>query len=53
MWETVTVDHDAGRGITERLKVPNGWIVRATNVSHVALVFVPDPLHYWELEKKK
>ncbi len=40
---------------TKRLKVPGGWIVASKaimvneNIS-IATVYVPDPMHEWELE---
>jgi hypothetical protein len=46
MWETIDKE-------TQRMRVPNGWIVRSR--SHwgesisIHQVFVPDSLHAWEL----
>lgn len=46
---------------TERLKVPNGWIVRSKvrycnpseNCGSESMCFVPDPTHEWRLEDEQ
>ena len=50
MWEDIGEE-------TKRLKVPGGWLVRS-NISYigsvsVALTYVPDPDHSWQLNDKK
>ena len=59
-YELVTNESDKGL-TTERLKVPNGWIVRviahwrlagASSSSIVSIEFVPDKNHEWTFIKK-
>lgn len=52
-WELL--DEDAANGIrTERVRVPDGWLVRCytgksmAGVSSASLTFVPDPLARWD-----
>lgn len=48
-WETICTD-----GITERICVPGGWIVRTyqefEEMSACSMVFVSDPDHEWMTE---
>jgi hypothetical protein len=46
-WETIACNG----GNSGRLKVPNGWLVYFTVTRGVAMVFVADANHEWELEK--
>lgn len=55
-WEGVTqCAHRNSYECTDRMRVPGGWIVReqsgGENEISVALCFVPDPNHEWEIEK--
>ena len=43
-WEELT-------DTTWRAKVIGGWIVRTTSCSGIAMVFIPDPKHSWEILK--
>lgn len=49
MWEDW---EDIVDNITDRLKVPGGWIVRTIlpGFGGVAQTFVSDPRHRWKLE---
>ena len=57
-WESIT--DDTGCDIfTGRLKIHGGWLVRCSQYFSsgssqvtVALTFVPDPEHKWDLETK-
>lgn len=44
-------------GISSRLKVPGGWIVRSTTIStiyhSVHTIFISDPNYEWKLEEDK
>ncbi len=58
-WETFPLDEDDPESSTERYPVPGGWIVRTSTWSErddqngqsfaVALCYVPDPDHLWDL----
>ncbi|MBX4195387.1 hypothetical protein KW796_00275 [Candidatus Parcubacteria bacterium] len=37
---------------TYRSRVPGGWIVKVRLRASVALVFVPDPNHFWKIKKE-
>ena len=56
-WETMETYHPLGSGLdqhTKRMKVPGGWLVsiwhKDDNSSSVAIVFVPDSEHVWEIK---
>ena len=38
-------------GYTDRMKVRAGWVIRTTVPNGVALCYVPDMQHEWELEE--
>ena len=43
-WETIEQKMNIR---TERLRVPNGWIVRTSRGSSGGVTFYPDPEHSW------
>lgn len=49
-WNTVTDVSEVSDYLTERAKVPGGWLVRTYGVrtEGVALTFVPDANHDWQ-----
>lgn len=44
-------------GVSKRLKIYGGWIVRTTSclmsATSVHTLFIPDSIHQWELEAQK
>lgn len=53
MWELIS--NDSNNCVTERLKVPGGWLVRSLYFEYktgAALhhIFVSDPAHEWKLD---
>jgi len=60
-WEEMEWDHSEDalpQVVTERTKVPGGWLIRSYVVSYehkpcggVGLTFVPDTLYRWDAEK--
>lgn len=61
MWEKISHSHGIDVIMSDRLKVPGGWIVRtiiisqsedkSANNSAVAQTTIVDPNHEWVLEK--
>lgn len=57
-WEDIEFDWDIDhrpQAITQRLKVPGGWLVRSLVVNYqhepfggVGITFLPDPLYQWD-----
>lgn len=35
---------------TDRIKIPEGWLVRSVRENHLALIIVPDQDHKWDVE---
>lgn len=49
-WENITDDSEEC-SITERMKVPSGWLIRCTQKEQdnfsVSVTFYPDPARLW------
>lgn len=57
MWEKInTIFRETGYIASERLKVPNGWLIRSscdygTGSGHIVQTFIEDKNHEWVLTK--
>lgn len=57
-WEQMNVDPDWAYQTTRRLKVIGGWLVETSGTTpvssvseiNVAVTFIPDPNHEWEIK---